>query len=53
MLSLIYSAAINGIDANIVKIETYISSGMPLFSIVGLADIAVKESRDSVAACSP
>ncbi|MDR1104083.1 MAG: YifB family Mg chelatase-like AAA ATPase, partial [Endomicrobium sp.] len=50
MLSLIFSAAINGIDANIVEVETYISSGMPIFSIVGLADIAVKESRDRVAA---
>jgi magnesium chelatase family protein len=50
VLSLIYSAAINGIDANIVEVETYISSGMPVFSIVGLADIAVKESRDRVAA---
>ncbi|MDR1086851.1 MAG: YifB family Mg chelatase-like AAA ATPase [Endomicrobium sp.] len=50
MLSLIYSAAINGIDANIVEVETYISSGMPIFSIVGLADVAVKESRDRVAA---
>jgi magnesium chelatase family protein len=50
MLSLIYSATINGIDANIVEVETYISSGMPIFSIVGLADVAVKESRDRVAA---
>jgi magnesium chelatase family protein len=50
LLSLSYSAAINGIDANIVEVETYISSGMPVFSIVGLADIAVKESRDRVAA---
>jgi magnesium chelatase family protein len=50
MLSLIYSAAINGIDANLVEVETYISSGMPVFSIVGLPDIAVKESRDRVAA---
>lgn len=50
VLSLIYSSAINGIDANIVEVETYISSGMPVFSIVGLADIAVKESRDRVAA---
>jgi magnesium chelatase family protein len=50
MFSIIYSAAINGIDANIVEVETYISSGMPVFSIVGLPDIAVKESRDRVVA---
>ena len=50
MVSFVYSAAINGIDADIVEIETYISSGMPVFSIVGLPDAAVKESRDRVAA---
>ncbi|GHT25205.1 hypothetical protein AGMMS49953_09600 [Endomicrobiia bacterium] len=48
MLSLIYSAAINGVEADIVEVETYISSGMPVFSIVGLPDAAVKESRDRV-----
>nr|WP_198407693.1 magnesium chelatase domain-containing protein [Candidatus Endomicrobium trichonymphae] len=51
MLSLIYSAAINGLEADIiVEVETYISSGMPVFSIVGLPDAAVKESRDRVTA---
>ncbi|MDR2425722.1 MAG: YifB family Mg chelatase-like AAA ATPase [Endomicrobium sp.] len=50
MISFIYSAAINGIDANIVEAEIYISSGMPFFSIVGLPDAAVKESRDRVVA---
>ncbi|MDR3253476.1 MAG: hypothetical protein LBT07_00740 [Endomicrobium sp.] len=50
MLSLIYSAVINGIEANIVEVETYISSGMPVFSIVGLPDASVKESRDRVVA---
>jgi len=48
MISLIYSSAINGIDAHNVEVETYISSGMPVFSIVGLPDAAVKESRDRV-----
>ncbi|MDR3112062.1 MAG: YifB family Mg chelatase-like AAA ATPase [Elusimicrobiota bacterium] len=50
MFSLTYSAAINGIDADIVEVETYISNGMPGFFIVGLPDTAVKESRDRVAA---
>jgi magnesium chelatase family protein len=45
-----YSAAINGIDANIVEVEIYISAGMPNFSIVGLPDAAVKESKDRVTA---
>lgn len=50
MVSFIYSAAINGIEASIIEAETYISPGMPLFSIVGLPDAAVKESRDRVIA---
>lgn len=50
MISFVYSAAINGIDASIVDVEIYISSGMPVFSIVGLPDAAVKESRDRVVA---
>jgi magnesium chelatase family protein len=50
MLSLIYLPTINGIDARIIEVETYISSGMPVFSIVGLADVAIKESRDRVVA---
>ena len=50
MFSLIYSAAISGIEAHLVEVETYISSGMPVFSIVGLPDVAVKESRDRVVA---
>ncbi|MDR2772626.1 MAG: YifB family Mg chelatase-like AAA ATPase [Elusimicrobiota bacterium] len=48
MLSLIYSAVINGIEANLVEVETYISPGVPEISIVGLADTAVKESRNRV-----
>ncbi|MDR2191818.1 MAG: YifB family Mg chelatase-like AAA ATPase [Endomicrobium sp.] len=50
MLSSTISAAVNGIDANIISVETYISSGLPMFSIVGLPDAAVKESRDRVVA---
>lgn len=42
MLSLIYSAAINGVEADIVEVETYISSGMPVFSIAGLLTLRLK-----------
>ena len=48
MVSLVYSSAINGIEANLIEVEAYISSGLPAFYIVGLADTAVKESRDRV-----
>lgn len=50
MVSKVYSAAVNGIEADIIEVEVYISSGMPVFSIVGMPDTAVKESRDRVIA---
>ena len=48
MISFIYSAAISGIEANLIDVEIDISSGLPIFSIVGLPDTAVKESKDRV-----
>ncbi|MBD5421121.1 MAG: YifB family Mg chelatase-like AAA ATPase [Bacteroides sp.] len=43
MLTKVYSAAISGIDAFLVTIETVVQKGIG-FSIVGLPDTAVKES---------
>src|SRR3989337_980787 len=48
MLSKIRSSAIYGIDAYIVEVEVDLASGLFAFSTVGLADAAVKESRDRV-----
>ena len=51
MLSKILSASIVGIDAHPVDVEVDIASrGLPHFSMVGLPDAAVKESRDRVRA---
>lgn len=51
MLAKIYSASLIGIDAHMVEVEVDISSrGLPHFSMVGLPDAAVKESRDRVRA---
>jgi magnesium chelatase family protein len=51
MLSNILSASIIGIDAHIVDVEVDITSrGLPHFSMVGLPDMAVKESKDRVRA---
>ncbi len=49
MLTKVYSAAIHGIEAFPVTIETEISSGIG-FTIVGMADQAVKESYQRMAA---
>jgi magnesium chelatase family protein len=51
MLSNVLSASVVGIDAYKVEVEVDISSrGLPHFSMVGLPDAAVKESRDRVRA---
>jgi len=50
MLGKIKSAAILGIDAYEVEVEVDITFGMPAFSIVGLPDTSVKESKDRVRA---
>ncbi len=50
MYSHLYSSSVFGIDAFIVEIETHLDNALPNFSIVGLPDSAVKESRERVSA---
>ncbi|XAV88746.1 MAG: YifB family Mg chelatase-like AAA ATPase [Candidatus Symbiodolus clandestinus] len=44
----IYTRASIGIEAPTVIVEVHISHGLPGFTLVGLAEIAVKEARDRV-----
>lgn len=46
----LYSAALSGINARIVEVECDLAPGLFNFSIVGLPDMAVKESKDRVSA---
>lgn len=48
MLAKINSACVLGIDAYKVTVEVDIANGIPAFSIVGLPDTAIKESRDRI-----
>ena len=50
MLATIISSAVKGIDGYIVKVEIDIASGLPSFSIVGLPDKSVQESKNRVTA---
>ena len=50
MLARVRSAAVLGIDAYLVDVETDIASGLPTFVTVGLPQGAVKEGRDRVSA---
>ncbi|MFQ3573146.1 MAG: magnesium chelatase domain-containing protein, partial [Thermodesulfovibrionales bacterium] len=49
MLSKVLSAYVIGVDAHIIEVEVDITSlGLPQFSVVGLPDAAVKESKDRI-----
>ncbi len=50
MLARVRSAAVLGIDAYLVDVETDITSGLPSFTTVGLPQGAVKEGRERVGA---
>ncbi len=50
MLAKVLSAAVYGVDAFIVSVETDVALGLPNFTIVGLPDAAVKESQHRVQA---
>ncbi len=48
MLAKVLSSAIVGLDAELVDVEVDIIKGYPNFTMVGLPDAAVRESRDRV-----
>ena len=50
MLATVLSSAVIGIDAFPVEVEVDISNGLPSFNIVGLPDMACRESADRVRA---
>ena len=50
MFSKVYSSATFGIDAVLVEVETHYEKQLPSFTVVGLPDSAVKESRERVTA---
>ena len=50
MPSKVFSAAIVGLDAQIIEIETDVSYGLRCFTIVGLPDKAVEESKERIGA---
>ena len=47
-LAVVFSRAQAGIEAPLVTVEVHLSGGLPAFSIVGLAETAVKEAKDRV-----
>jgi len=47
-LALVQSRALRGLDAAIVTVEVHLANGLPSFTLVGLADVEVKEARERV-----
>lgn len=47
-LAVTHSRASEGIDATLVTVEVHLSNGLPSLSIVGLPEMAVRESKDRV-----
>ncbi len=50
MPSKIYSAALVGLDAQLVEVEVDLARGLHVFNIVGLPDKAIEEAKDRVSA---
>lgn len=48
MLATLRTASIYGVEACLVQVEVDVSFGMPMFTMVGLPDASVRESRDRV-----
>ena len=48
MLSNIKTIALNGLEGELVEVQTDIAGGLPDFAIVGLPDTSVKESKERI-----
>jgi magnesium chelatase family protein len=48
VLARVFSAALVGVEAALIRVEVDVAPGLPAFSTVGLPDSAVKESRERV-----
>src|SRR2546421_1550882 len=49
-LAVLHSRALSGLDAPEVTVEVHLANGLPSFTIVGLPDTEVRESKDRVRA---
>lgn len=49
-LAILYSRALCGMDAPLVTVEVHLANGLPKFTIVGLPETEVRESKDRVRA---
>ncbi len=50
MYAAVQAASVVGVDATLVRVEAFVSGGLPSFTLVGLPGAAVQESRERVRA---
>lgn len=48
MLSIIKSIVLQGLNGTLINVEVDVSAGMPLWEIIGLPDVSVRESKERV-----
>ncbi|HSQ72279.1 MAG TPA: YifB family Mg chelatase-like AAA ATPase [Rubrivivax sp.] len=48
--AVVHSRSLDGLEAPAVSVEVHLANGLPSFTLVGLADIEVKEARERVRA---
>jgi magnesium chelatase family protein len=48
VLATVLSATLHGLDGRVIRVEVDVAPGLPGFSIVGLADMALQEARERV-----
>ncbi|HPP83464.1 MAG TPA: magnesium chelatase domain-containing protein, partial [Rubrivivax sp.] len=49
-LAVVRSRSLDGLEAPVVHVEVQLANGLPSFTLVGLAETEVKESRERVRA---
>ena len=49
-VAVVYSRALAGLEAPLVRVEAHLGNGLPAFHVVGLPETEVKEARDRVRA---
>ncbi|WP_410499784.1 YifB family Mg chelatase-like AAA ATPase [Chitinibacter sp. S2-10] len=49
-LAVLFSRALDGMQAQLVSVEVHLANGLPAFNLVGLADTEVREARERVRA---
>ena len=47
-MAIVPSATLHGLDGRLIRVEVDVAPGLPGFTIVGLADVALQEARERV-----